>query len=57
MDSRECLTVERLKLKQKDSLLSMYESNASGSRVHTNKTSRISENMKKPINPFMSGTP
>ena len=30
-------------LKQKDSLLSMYESNVSGSTVHTNKTSRVSE--------------
>ena len=30
-------------LKQKESLLSMYESNASGSRVHTNKTSSVSE--------------
>ena len=30
-------------LKQKDSLLLMYESNALGSRIHTNKTSRVSE--------------
>ena len=30
-------------VKQKDSLLSMYESNASGSRVHSNKTSSVSE--------------
>ena len=43
--------------KQKDSLLSMYESNASGSRFHTNKTSRVSEyekinKWKKSINLF-----
>ena len=30
-------------LKQKVSLLSLYESNALGSRVHTNKPSRVSE--------------
>ena len=30
-------------LKHKDSLLSMYESNASESRVHTNKTCGVSE--------------
>ena len=30
-------------LKQKDSLLSMYESNVSGSTVHSNKTSCVSE--------------
>ena len=34
--------ISKLILKQKDSLLSMYESNASWSRVHTNKTSRVS---------------
>ena len=38
-------------LKQKDSLLSMYESNASGSRVHTNKL-LLYQNMKKSINPL-----
>ena len=40
-------------LKQKDSLLSMYESNASGCRIHTNKTSHVSEYEE---NLFMSGT-
>ena len=36
-------------LKQKDSLLSMYESKDLGSRVHTNKTSRVSEEINKSL--------